>query len=309
MTESVSVATATADAAQRTRAGWVGPVAAAVSMLLIGSSAPVASTIRDVPLLTGQSARYLIAATLLIIVLAVAGRLTSFRPSGRDLVDIALLGVFGIAGFNIFLVSASYQIDPALVGTILAATPVLLAVVAPLLARRRPAGRVILGAILVATGTAFTTGTGAAAPTGILLCLGALACELAFTLLAVRLIRRFGSLATTLYAAISGAIVLTAAAMIFDGPAAFGQLAASPSDVLGVLYLAIAVAIGANAAWYLALPRLGPDRSGLFYAFSPIGALAASFVLGASLLSPAGLAGLVIVAIGLVIGVWPRRRT
>ncbi len=81
----------------------------------------------------------------------------------------------------------------------------------------------------------------------------------------------------------------------------------APQDLSALLFLAVAIPIGANAAWYLALPRLGPARSGLFYALSPVGALAASLVLGAELPGPFGFLGLAVVAGGLIIGVWPRR--
>lgn len=296
-----------------------GALAAGLSLFLIGTSAPVASTIREVPLLTGQAARYLVAAALLVLIMIIrrsfrgpAGRVRRplrVRPTLGDLRDIVLLGTVGVAGFNVFLVSASYRVDPALVGTVLAATPVLLAVISPLLVRCRPTGRVVAGAAVVTAGTVFTTGAGAADPVGILLCAGALVAELAFTLLAVRLIERFGTFATTTLAAGSGAAVLVVAALVVDGPVAATTIVAAPADASRLLYLALAVAIGANAAWYLALPRLGPARSGLFYAFSPVGAIAASAFLGIELPEPIVLAGLGLVALGVIIGVWPRRTT
>jgi len=285
----------------------LGPAAAGLSLFLIGTSAPVASTIRAVPLLTGQATRYLLAAALLVAALLITRKLPRVRPTRRDLLDIALLGAFGIAGFNLFLVSASYRVDPALVGTVLAATPLLLAVVSPALVRRRPAVRVVVGAAVVAAGTAFTTGVGAADPLGILFCLAALVCELAFTLLAVRLIARFGTFATTALASVSGAAVLLLAALVVDGPAVFGTVLAEPDQAVALLYLALAISIGANAAWYVALPRLGADRSGLFYAFSPVGALLASLLLGHGLPGSEGLIGLAVVGVGLLIGVWPQR--
>ncbi|WP_161606267.1 DMT family transporter [Microlunatus speluncae] len=290
------------------RSRLTGSAAAALSLFLIGTSAPVASTIRDIPVVTGQATRYLIASAVLIAAMIISRRLPRIRPTRRDLLDLGLLGLFGIAGFNLFLVAASYQVAPALVGTVLAATPVLLAVVAPLLVRCRPSAQVLVGAVIVTVGTGITTGAGAASPTGILLCLGALGCELAFTLLAVRLIRRFGTFAATTGAAVSGAIVLTTGALIVDGPAAFVAVPQASQELLALLFLALAVSIGANAAWYVALPRLGAARSGLFYAFSPVGALAASLVLGAELPGPFGFVGLALVAAGLLVGVWQRRR-
>ncbi|GAB3758681.1 DMT family transporter [Microlunatus parietis] len=290
-----------------------GALAAGLSLFLIGTSAPVAATIHEVPLLTGQAARYLVAGLLLVAIMIIrrslqrSRRPTPIRLRRSDLLDIVLLGTVGIAGFNVFLVSASYRVDPALVGTVLAATPVLLAVISPLLVRCRPSGRVVVGAVVVTAGTVYITGVGAADPLGILLCAGALACELAFTLVAVRLIERFGTFATTTLAAVSGGAVLIMAALIFDGPGAATTIMVTPGDAVRILYLALAVAIGANLAWYLALPRLGPARSGLFYALSPVGAIAASAVLGIGLPAPVVLVGLGVVALGVIIGIWPQR--
>lgn len=289
------------------RSRLIGSGAAALALFLIGTSAPVASSIREIPVITGQATRYLIAAAVLLPAILVSRRLPRTRPTKRDLLELGLLGVFGIAGFNLFLVAASYQVAPALVGTVLAATPVVLAVVAPLLVRCCPAAQVLAGALIVTIGTGVTTGAGTAAPSAILLCLGALACEIVYTLLAVRLIRRFGTFATTTGVVLAGAVVLVIGALIIDGPAAFATVTRTPQDLFALLYLALAIAVGANVAWYLALPRLGAARSGLFYAFSPIGAIAASLVLGAELPGPIGFIGLAIVAGGLIIGVWPRR--
>lgn len=284
-----------------------GALAAGLSLFLIGTSAPVASTIREVPLLTGQATRYLVAAVLLVGIAIIRRAPILVRPRRRDLLDIALLGTIGIAGFNVFLVSASFRVDPALVGTVLAATPVLLAVVSPLLVRCRPSVRVVAGAAVVTAGTVFITGVGAADPLGILLCAGALACELGFTLIAVRLISRFGTFATTTLAVVSGGAVLIIAALIVDGPGAAASIMVAPADVVRILYLAVAVAIGANLTWYFALPRLGAAQSGLFYALSPVGAIAASAVLGIGLPAPIILVGLAMVGLGVVIGVWPGR--
>ncbi len=306
MTGTTSTRTA-AETRSAGRSRLVGAAAAALALFLIGTSAPVASSIREIPVITGQATRYLIASAVLLPALLIGRRLPRVRPARRDLLDLALLGLFGVAGFNLFLVAASYQVAPALVGTVLAATPVLLAVVAPLLVRCRPSAQVLVGALIVTVGTGITTGAGAASPSAILLCLGALGCELVYTLLAVRLIRRFGTFATTTGVVLSGAVVLVIGALIVDGPAAFGTVTRAPQDLIALLYLALAIAVGANVAWYLALPRLGAARSGLFYALSPVGALAASLVLGAELPGLFGFIGLGVVAGGLIFGVWPRR--
>ncbi len=97
--------------------------------------------------------------------------------------------------------AASFQVAPALVGTVLAATPVVLAIVAPLLVRCRPSAQVLVGAADRHRRHRRDHRGRRRLADGILLCLGALGCELVYTLTAVRLIRRFGTFATTTGAA------------------------------------------------------------------------------------------------------------
>jgi drug/metabolite transporter (DMT)-like permease len=286
----------------RQRRTVTGGGAALISLFLIGSAAPVTALIRDIPVLIGQGLRYALAAVILIVFLTSTSRLRTLRPAARDLFRIVLLGTVGVAGFTFSYATATRYADPALVGATVAATPVLLALIGPLQRRRRPAVGVVVGALLVAAGTALTTGAGSTGPLGLALALAALGCELAFTLFAVRLIARYGTLATTLYAVVTGGIVLLVAGLIIDGPRHVNVTAAPPQELLSLLYLALLVSIGANLAWYTALPRIGPDRAGLFYAFVPIGALVAGLILGTSSPGAWEIAGLAVMITGLVVG-------
>lgn len=293
---------ATATSSTRRTDTTVGVLAALVSLFLIGSAAPVAATLRQTPLLAGQGVRYSISALTLIIVLRLTGRLSAIRPRLKDLPRIGILGVVGIAGFNVSFVGATRYADPALVGSILAATPVLLALLGPVLQRRRPAAGVLLGAVTVAAGTALATGSGTTTGPGLVLSLVALGCEVGFTLLALPLIRTYGSLATTTLAVTAGAILLLVVAVPVEGAGSVLDAVAHPHDLLVLIFLALAVSIGANFGWYTALPRLGADRAGLFYALSPIGALTTALLLGTSAPGAGELAGLALVIIGLLVG-------
>lgn len=280
----------------------IGPATASGSLFLIGTAAPVAATVTRIPLLVGQGLRYLAASAILLLILHATGGLRRARPRAADLPRIALLGAVGIAGFTIFFVGATRYADPALVGSVLSATPVLLAIIGPLLRGQRPAAQVIIGSVTVATGTALATGTGSAGPVGVLLCVGALGCEVGFTMFAVGLVQRYGAMITTAYASVSGTIFLLLPALLINGPAGFAQVAPAPDELPALGYLAIMVSIGANLAWYTALPRLGPDRAGLFYALAPVGALVAGLVLHTSSPQPLEWVALAMVITGLLIG-------
>lgn len=271
-------------------------------MLLIGSAAPAASVIRGIPVLVSQGLRYAVAALIMITALGLTGRLRSLAPRRADLLRIGLLGVVGVAGFTFCYVTATFHADPALVGSALAATPVLLALIGPLQRRQRPSALVVLGAALVTGGTLLAAGGGSSTPLGLLLTLGALAGEVSFTLFAVKVIERYGTIATTLYASVVGGATLLLAGVIIEGPGSFLIFDAGRHELLALAYLAIMVSIGANFTWFAALPRIGPDRAGLFYAFVPVGALVAGVALGTSSPSLTELGGFAVMITGLLTG-------
>lgn len=232
--------------------------------------------------------------------------LASSLPQLRDLWLIGLLGSVGIAGFSLAFVAASQLADPAVVGAVLAATPVLLALIGPLMRSLRPASHVLLGAAVVSAGTVVAAGAGAATATGLVLCLIALICEVVFTLAAVPLIARHGTTATTWYAVTAGALALTVAAVVVDSPGTLAMTFRPTDEIAALVYLSLVVSLAANLSWYAAVPMLGADQAGLFYAFSPIGALLGGLFLGTSSVGVGELAGFAIVIAGLVVGL--RRR-
>lgn len=93
-----------------TRAELIGALGAGGATLTIGLSIGVTSLIVEYPVLGGQAVRY------------------------------------GLAGFNVCLIGAMQEADPAAVGVIIGCVPIVLAVVGPLLAGRPVRPRVLLAA-------------------------------------------------------------------------------------------------------------------------------------------------------------------
>lgn len=289
-----------------TRHSFLGAAAAAGGLFLLGTSAPFSAQLQDYPLLGGQAIRFAIASVILLGVLALRRTPAPNRLDLTSLLRVAALGLFGIGGFTVSLVVATEHADPALVGAVLAATPVLLAMIGPLRERRAPTPRVVAGCLVITIGTIAAGGLGAAGTLGLLLCGVALVADVAFSVLATPLIDRFGALHTTAYAVTAAAILLGALAPFVDG--AVLPRMPSWSEAASLVYLAAMVGIIANVLWYAAIPRLGLDLAGLFYAFLPMGALAAGLVLGTSVPEPSVLIGLSVVVVGLLIGLAPGRR-
>ncbi|WP_206282880.1 DMT family transporter [Streptomyces chilikensis] len=282
------------------------PVAAASAMLLVGTSTAVSATIADYPVFAGQALRYALAAAILLVVVR-RQRLPRAGLTPRDVVLLVALAATGLAGFNVFLVEATRHAGPAMIAAVVGAVPLVLALVGPLTERRRPAPRTVGAALVVALGTAVAAGLGSGSLKGLLLALGALAGEVAFSLLAVPLLPKLGALRVAAYPAALSVPMLLAASVVLDGTDSLrlptlGQAAAF--GYLGVIVTAIAFFL-----WYDALRRLGADRAGLFAGLVPVGALLTTVVLGIGRAGAADVTGALLVAAGVALGMrQPRPR-
>ncbi|MDH6223539.1 DMT family transporter [Streptomyces sp. MJP52] len=282
------------------------PVAAASAMLLVGTSTAVSATIADYPVFAGQALRYALAAAILLVVVR-RQRLPRVGLTPRDVVLLVALAATGLAGFNVFLVEATRHAGPAMIAAVVGAVPLVLALVGPLTERRRPAPRTVGAALVVALGTAVAAGLGSGSLKGLLLALGALAGEVAFSLLAVPLLPKLGALRVAAYPAALSVPMLLAASVVLDGTDSLrlptlGQAAAF--GYLGVIVTAIAFFL-----WYDALRRLGADRAGLFAGLVPVGALLTTVVLGIGRAGAADVTGALLVAAGVALGMrQPRPR-
>jgi drug/metabolite transporter (DMT)-like permease len=275
-------------------------------MFCVGTLTAVSPALHDYPIYGGQALRYAAGALVLHAVMR-ARRLPRLRLDGRELALIALLAVVGLAVFNIFIIESTRYADPATVSTIVATVPIVLALVGPLMERRRPTPHIVVAAAVVAGGAAVATGLGGGTPLGLLLALGALACEVGFSLLAVPLLPRLGAVRVSAYATTAAVPLLLVTGLAVDGRAVLRTPA--PAEVAALAYLALVVTAFAFFCWYDALPRLGPERAGLFSGFLPIGAIVTSVILGTGHPSLSELVGAAIVIGGLLLGLRPRPAT
>ena len=276
---------------------------AAAAMLLVGTSAAVSATIADYPVLLGQALRYALAAGILLLVLR-SLRLPRVRLTPRDALLLLALSATGLVGFNVFLVEATRHASPAMIGSIVGAVPIVLAITGPILQRRRPSMRLIGSAAIVAVGVLIAAGFGGASPYGVLLSIGALLSEVAFSLLAVPLLPKLGALRVAAYPAALAVVPLVLVGIVVDGTDSLRL--PTPSEALAFGYLGAIVTALAFLLWYDALHRLGPDRAGLFAGLVPVGALATTALLGIGEIGASHIIGTLLVTIGVVIGM--RRR-
>jgi drug/metabolite transporter (DMT)-like permease len=275
---------------------------AALGMAIVGSSFAVLDTLRAYPQSGGQAVRYAVGA--LVLVLVAGGRLP--RPTTRQIVRLALLAATGLAAFNLLVLAAEASMDPASVGVIVAAVPVLLALAGPLQEGRRPERTVVAAAAMVAAGAAAVQGLGGEiTAAGLAAALGALACEAAFSLLAAPLLRPLGPVATSAWAATVAVPLLLAIGLVVDGPAGLLRVP-TVEEALGLAWLAVAVTAVAFVLWYSAVQALGVERTGLMSGVLPVSALLAAAVLGTADLTAGRLAGAVLVGAGIAAGLAAR---
>jgi drug/metabolite transporter (DMT)-like permease len=276
-----------------------GSIGAASAMFLVGTLAAGSSVINHYPLYGGQALRYALAAVILFAVARAKG-LRLVRLTRRETLLLLALAATGLVGFNACVIQATRHASPTLVGTVIGAVPVVLALVGPLLVRSRPSGRVLAAAAIVAVGATVTTGLGSGSPAGLLYAVGALACEACFSLLAIPLLPTLGPVRVSAYTQAIAVPVLLVVGAVTDGS---GVLRVpSGAEAAALAYLATVVSAGAFLLWYDALSRLGSDRAGLFAGVVPVGAVVTTVLLGLGTPSTTELGGAALVIAGLMVG-------
>jgi len=274
-----------------------GSLLAATALALVGSLVAASDLVEGYPLAPGQALRYCVAGLALLAV--ARGRLPRLQP--RELAGLIALSATGLVLFNLFVIEGVRETDPATIGVIVGCVPVVLAFAGPLLERRQVTGRVVAAAVVVAAGAAGVQWAGGGiSATGLLLALGALACEAAFSLLALPHLARLGPLAVSAYACLFAVPMLAVWSLVAEGP----TLPLPDTEQAAALaYLALGVTTFGFMCWYSAVGLLGVERAGLFSGVLPISALAVSAALGLAEITPERLLAVAVVAGGVTLGV------
>lgn len=286
----------------------ISPRAALVSCLLaataVGGSIAVTPFIADFPVLAGQAGRYTLAALALGAALPRLdpGARRRARLTGPQLLRLAVAAATGSAGFNVLLVAASRHADPAAIGAVVGASPVVLAVLgAPRVGGRlpRPRAAVVAGALLASGGVVVLQGGGRSSATGLLLACGVLACEVSFTLVATPLLPVLGP------ARVSAWSCGLAAALLATASVATGEAVRLPTTTEGgtLLYQGLVMTAVAFVLWYRGVDRLGADRAGSAMAAAPVAAAATAALVGTGAITVTTAIGAALVAVGVLAAV------
>jgi len=269
---------------------------AAVAAVFVGASVPVTGLLDGYPVLSAQAVRYGIGAVLLLVWLR--GRVPV--PSRRDLGGLTVMVGAGMLGFNAAILVGQRHATPGFIAAVLGASPLVLAVAAPMLRGRRPAPAALAGSGLVGAGVLVLSGGGAWHGPGLALALLVLACEVAFTLGGVGVVGRLGAVGASFWAcagaAVGGAVLSTLTGGVDAWPAP------TATEVTAVLVLGSLVTAVAFVFWYTGVAVLGADRVGVLVGLMPVAGLAASVVLGRQSLTAVAVGGALVVAAGCALG-------
>jgi drug/metabolite transporter (DMT)-like permease len=274
-----------------------GALLATLALALVGSLVAASDLVEGYPLSTGQALRYALAG-LALLALA-RGRLP--RLDAGEALGLVALAATGLVLFNLFVIEGVRETDPATVGVIVGCVPVVLALAGPLLERRPLSGRLVVAAAVVAAGAAGVQWAGGGiTAAGLMLALGALGCEAAFSLLAVPHLKRLGPLAVSTYACLFAVPMLAVWSLLAEGPELPVPDAAQAA---ALAYLGLGVTVIGFVSWYSAVGLLGVERAGLFSGVLPVSALVFSAALGVAEMAPERLLAVAVVAAGVTLGV------
>jgi len=276
----------------------------ALAMSVLGASTAVSAHLTRYPVLGGQALRYTLAAAVFAVIVRRSG-LPRLRPTARERLQLTLLSATGLVLFNVFVLAALRHTDAATLGSVVACSPLVLAIAGPLVTRsghghRLRRGPALGAAGLVVAGSAMVQGFGPGSAAGIVFAVLTLVCEALFSLLAVPLLPKFGELRVSAYVTVIAVPTLLVAGLATDGTAMLRM--PTLTETAALLYLALPLTVGAFLLWYRALNGLGPQRAGLLIGTVPVAACAASAALGVGTPGIAQLAGVAVVVAGIVVG-------
>lgn len=218
-----------------------------------------------------------------------------------------MLAATGMVAFNLAVLGAERTAEPAVPGVLVGCAPVVVAVLVPAAAGRRPMPRVTAAAVLVAAGAFVVQGWGATDAAGLLWSLAALGGEVACAVLAVPVLAPLGP--KLLSACVCGVAAAEAALLGFalDGAAAFRPPTGAEALALG-WQAAVTTVIG-FVCWYAGVQRIGAERATLFSGLIPVSAAVTAPLAGVGAYGPGQLAGSLLVAAGVAFGAGVRHIT
>ncbi|MGD3111010.1 EamA family transporter [Streptomyces sp. YGL11-2] len=277
-----------------------GALLAALACFLVGGSFTANSLLGSYPYAGGQALRYGLAAAVLLALLGRRGTAPLRSLTLRQWVRLALLAAIGMLGFNLAVLAAERTAEPAVPGVFVGCAPVVVAVLVPALAGRRPRPAVVRGALLVAAGAFAVQGWGRTDGPGIGYSAAALCGEVGFAVLAVPLVAPLGP--RLLSAAVCALAALEAAVLGAAAQGAHWLRLPDAVEAAALGWQAVVVTVVGFVCWYAGIQRIGAERATLFSGLIPVFAALTAPLAGTGGYGLAQLGGSLLVGAGVVLG-------
>jgi drug/metabolite transporter (DMT)-like permease len=253
--------------------------------------------------------RYVVAAISLIILLR--WREGGFSVPRGDVARILLLGMVGFGFYQVLWTVALQTVPAGDSALLIAATPVMTALLAMAIGADTPNAIKLIGAFVSFTGVGLVIAAGqgltlGASIGGDLLTLGAAACWAIYTVFGARILRRHSPLVTTTWAIVAGTL--------FMAPIGIAQLATSDLSgfglpvILAIIYSGTLAAGLANVIVFHGVKLLGPTRITAFQFLVPALAVVMAAVFLAEPIRPIQIVGGAVILAGVALlrrGAWP----
>ncbi|RXI97866.1 DMT family transporter [Anaerobacillus alkaliphilus] len=214
------------------------------------------------------------------------------KPTKKDWFLFALLGLTGIALYNIFFFIASKHAPVIKSSLFIASNPVLIIILSAIFLKEKISRNQVIGLILALLGVAFiiTNGhlevfltMGFEAIDAVLL--GAVVCWALYSVIGRVVLKKYSSIVSTTYAVGFGTILLLPFALV---ETSFTDLADSTlSAWVAIGHMSVFVTVVSFIMYYYGIQQIGAAKASIFINFMPISAVVlASLILGEALTLP-----------------------
>ncbi|WP_395607370.1 DMT family transporter [Pseudomonas sp. B22129] len=252
--------------------------------------------------LLASTLRFALASAALLVFMALA-RIPLVRPSARQLVQLAMLGFFGIYVYNLCFFYGLHYINASRASLIVALNPAVIGLASWLLFKERLGQAKLIGIALCLGGAGAVIFSrnpklldGAAhAWVGDVLIFGCVVGWGAYSLFSRGLNQSLGALQTVTWSILLGTLMLTMTSALSGRLTSAAVHAIEPAQWLSLLYLGVLGSAVAYIFWYDGIRHIGATRAGVFIALNPLTAVVCGAVLlGEQLTLPMAVGGALI---------------
>ncbi|MCT8137913.1 DMT family transporter [Anaerobacillus sp. CMMVII] len=200
------------------------------------------------------------------------------KPTKKDWFLFAMLGLTGIALYNIFFFIASKHAPVIKSSLFIASNPILIILLSAIFLKEKISRNQVFGLILAMLGVAFIITNGhlevfitmAFEPIDVIL-LGAVICWALYSVIGRVVLKKFSSIVSTTYAVVFGTVFLLPFAMM---ETSFSDFTSSTSSAwLAIAHMSVFVTVVSFIMYYYGIQQIGAAKASIFINFMPISAV------------------------------------